>query len=218
MTRLVVADFITSEIHLIDGASRSVDEVMQDLDALKKLIERWQKVQNLVSRETPGDFWTRHVRDSLALLPHIDGATTLLDLGSGGGFPALPVSIALKDTAARYHLVESNGRKCAFLNAAKRELDLPIQVHNLRIEMMNPGIIPVPDIITARALAALKVLIPLIRPFLGSGTKVLLHKGREFQEELSELDSALRRYVLIHPQRGESDGVILEWPAGSLLS
>src|SRR5690606_26140239 len=118
---------------------RPVELVRQDLDILIEILVKWQRVQNLVSRET-AEIEDRHLRDSLQLLPYLGAAagpgisTNWLYLGSGGGFPALPLAIALKGQPFTYHLVEANGRKCAFLNAVKRELDLPVVVHNCRIE------------------------------------------------------------------------------------
>src|SRR5690606_22783203 len=108
---------------------RGVTPVFADLNAFMQLVQRWQKVQNLVSRETPGDLWHRHILDSLQILPLIDGSAeklNIVDIGSGGGFPALPLALALKGRSFSMQLIESNSRKCAFLRAAAREFDLPI--------------------------------------------------------------------------------------------
>src|SRR5690554_2249784 len=79
---------------------RSADEILGDFDILQRLLEKWQRIQNLVSRETPGDYWSRHFHDSLGLLPLLNGALVINDLGSGGGFPALPLAIVLKGSKA----------------------------------------------------------------------------------------------------------------------
>jgi len=71
--------------------SRSVERVGADLESYAKLLGKWQAVQNLVSRETLGQVWTRHFADSLQVLALTKPSDRLfLDFGSGGGFPALP--------------------------------------------------------------------------------------------------------------------------------
>lgn len=192
---------------------RPEDVISDDIATLLALVEKWQRVQNLVSRETPGDLWQRHVLDSLQLLPLIGDARQILDLGSGGGFPALPLAIALKGRDTALTLIESNGRKCAFLNAAKRELGLAIHVKQSRIEAIAPESLPVPDVITARALAPLPLLLGYAARFAGPHTRVLLHKGREYGEELAQVDSALRTSVVVKESLTDPEAVILEWPS-----
>lgn len=199
-------------LNALDGSlSRSVSDIVADLGSLLELVEKWQRVQNLVSRETPGDLWQRHVLDSLQLLPKLAGARQVLDLGSGGGFPALPLATALKGGTTAFTLVESNGRKCAFLNAAKRELNLVIHVKQARIEAVSPESLPSPDVITARALASLPVLLGYARRFAGPHTRVVLHKGREYGDELAQVDSALRGSVVVNESLTDPEAVILEW-------
>ena len=71
--------------------SRLPSEVAGDFECFEALLVKWQKAQNLVSRETLTSFWTRHVVDSLQLLRRLEPSdATFLDLGSGGGFPAIP--------------------------------------------------------------------------------------------------------------------------------
>ena len=76
------------------------------------------------------DFWTRHVADSLQLLDLAPDAKVWVDFGSGGGFPAIPIACALAGRpGAMVHLVESNGKKAAFLREAVRVTGAPAQVH-----------------------------------------------------------------------------------------
>ena len=192
---------------------RPVSAVLSDLDGFLRLVHRWQKVQNLVSRETPGDLWQRHVLDSLQLLPLIGTAPTpfrMLDIGSGGGFPAIPLAIAMKDRDFSMHLIESNARKCAFLRAAAREFDLPVTVHTARIEAVDPQILGVIDIFTSRALAPMPLLLSYLHRFWTPASRALLHKGREFGEELKSVDSDWLYDVLKHQSATDADGVILE--------
>lgn len=197
----------------VDYMPRSPEAVLEDLESLSALVVKWQRVQNLVSRETLDDIWTRHILDSLQLLPRIGARENLLivDFGSGGGFPALPLAIALKQSGAKFHLVESNGRKCAYLQAVSRQLSLGISVHNMRIEALSPSLISSsPDILTSRALAPLPLLFKYLHPFWADQTRALLHKGRDIGEELQQADSAWVANVLRHPSRTDPDGVILE--------
>lgn len=174
---------------------------------------RWQKVQNLVSRETPGDLWTRHILDSLQILRSIgpfSGHLRILDIGSGGGFPAIPMAIALQGTDFSMHLIESNTRKCAFLRATAREFDLPITVHTARIETVAPETIGSVDLFTSRALAPLPLLLSYIHRFWGPESRAVLHKGRENGEELKSADSDWVYDVLKHQSATDKDGVLLE--------
>src|SRR5690606_19995928 len=166
-----------------------------------------------VSRETPGDLWHRHILDSLQILPLIDGSAeklNIVDIGSGGGFPALPLAIALKGKPFSMQLIESNSRKCAFLRAAAREFDLPITVHTARIEAIDPQSIGSVDVFTSRALAPMPLLLGYLHRFWGPESRAVLHKGREFGEELKSADSDWLYDVLSHRSVTDSDGVILE--------
>ena len=89
-------------------------DIAADLESFAGLLAKWQRVQNLVSRETD-ELWDRHVADSLQLLKYYRGESSVLDLGSGGGFPAIPMAIALKDQRVDFTLVESSAKKTAFL-------------------------------------------------------------------------------------------------------
>lgn len=192
-----------------DGFTRSIDDVYSDLIAFTALIEKWQRVQNLVSRETGGELWSRHILDSLQLLPLLPTrARTVVDLGSGGGFPAIPMAIGRKG-ASNFHLIESNRRKVAFLRAAARDLDLPVTVHASRIEdNASHGFRP--DVVTARALAPLPALLRLLQAVWAPGCVALLPKGREVSEEIADCRANWRFRVVQHRSRTDDSGVILE--------
>lgn len=191
----------------------NVEVISTQLHGFLDHLLRWQKVQNLVSRETPGDLWSRHILDSLQILPLIgpvSGPLRILDVGSGGGFPAIPLAIALQGTDFSMHLIESNTRKCAFLRATAREFDLPITVHTARIEAVGPETIGAVDIFTSRALAPLPLLLRYIHPFWSAESRALLHKGRENGEELKSADSDWVYDVLKHQSATDKDGVLFE--------
>ena len=198
------------------GASMfgNVEAIFTQLHRFSDHLLRWQKVQNLVSRETPGDLWSRHILDSLQILPligPISGPLRILDIGSGGGFPAIPLAIALQDVDFSMHLIESNTRKCGFLRATAREFDLPITVHTARIEAVPPEIVGVVDLFTSRALAPLPLLLTYIYRFWSPQSRAILHKGRENGEELKSADSDWVYDVLKHQSATDKDGVLLEF-------
>src|SRR4051794_36029044 len=139
-------------------------------------VERLERLLDLVAAEPSAITSVRepargvdvHVADSLVALELAEtrSARGITDLGAGGGFPGLPLAIALPE--ARVALVESVGRKCAFLAAAARELALDnVAVVNSRVEAWTDGL-GANDVVTARAVAPLPVLLeysaPLLRP------------------------------------------------------
>lgn len=190
---------------------RDLDAVARDLESFAALLKKWQPAQNLVSRETLDDLWTRHIRDSLQLLPHLpERSDTVLDFGSGGGFPALPMAIALKMTSAKFVLIESNTRKCSFLRTVTRTLGLSVNVLDSRVEFVSPEQVPLPDIITCRATAALEQIFAWIFPLIGPDTRLLLHKGREHGEEWRQAAAHWEADVLVLPSLTDPEGVVLD--------
>ncbi|WP_248305192.1 16S rRNA (guanine(527)-N(7))-methyltransferase RsmG [Devosia sp. 1566] len=191
--------------------SRSRAEVEADLQTYEGLLRRWQAVQNLVSRETLDQVWTRHFADSLQTLALVRAEDrNFLDLGSGGGLPALPMAIALKETPAQFTLVEPTGRKVSFLRTVARELGLAVTVIPKRSNEIDSRETAIPDVITSRALAALPQLCGMMQPFFGPHTRALLHKGREYGEEISESRALWAFDVVVAQSDTDPHGVLLE--------
>lgn len=188
------------------------DETAAGLDIFLGLLTRWQKAQNLVSRETLPAFWQRHVADSLQLLKYLKpDDRTFLDLGTGGGLPAIPLAIALRGSPkVTFTLVEPNQRKVSFLRTAARELGLSLNVEAHRADEIDSRETLLPEVVTSRALAPLATLCALSAPFFGPQTRALFHKGREHVEELAESRALWQFDVLIHPSDTSVDGAILE--------
>ena len=155
--------------------------------ALEALVRRWTEKINLIAPSTLPDLWTRHIADSAQLWPLMpEGSKTWADLGSGGGFPGLVIAVlAAEARTPHVTLIESDGRKCAFLRTAIRELALPATVLDQRVEAAPPQAAPV---VSARALAPLPALLPLVARHLGPGGTALLPKGRD---AVSEVEAAL---------------------------
>lgn len=162
-------------------------ETEMRLDAYVALLLRWQSKLNLVASSTLPQLWTRHIADSLQLLPLAPKARVWADLGSGGGFPGLPVACALADQpGAKIHLIESNGKKAAFLREAVRVVGAPAVVHQERAEKFGESCAETMDAVTARALAPLKILCDQAFPFIRRGAVGLFLKGQDIDAELTD--------------------------------
>lgn len=190
---------------------RPAEAVLGDLESFCALLLKWNAVQNLVSRETEGDVWRRHIVDSLQVLPLVRPSDRwILDLGSGGGLPAIPLAIALKGTGRRITLVEPVGKKAAFLRTAIRELKLEAEVRNARIEQIDSRETGPADLVTSRALASLTQLCSWMAPFFGPETHAILHKGREHPVEVRETGLAWNVDVILTESVTGDGGVLLE--------
>ena len=180
-----------------------------DLDHYEALLRKWNAVQNLVSRETLDEIRTRHFRDSLQLTAWVRPSDNLvLDIGSGGGFPAIPLAIASRGVERRYILLEPTLKKAAFLKTVARDLALPVTVEAVRAEAFDSR--ETIDLVTSRALAALPSLLTYVGRFLSPQGHSLLHKGRNYREELNDAAALFDFGVLIHPSESDAEGVILE--------
>jgi 16S rRNA (guanine527-N7)-methyltransferase len=187
------------------GVSR---ETHAKLELLVSELARWQRIKNLVGPETLAGVWSRHIADSIQLLDLAPGSQTWLDLGSGAGFPGLVVAIAGAERGLHVHLVESNARKCAFLRHVARVTKAPVTVHPVRLEAVIPDFAGRTDVVSARALAPLKVLLSWTEPLLKTGTTGLFPKGRDAAAELTEAEKSWRFNVEILPSQTDSEARI----------
>lgn len=165
----------------LQGVSR---ETYRQLEILVETLERWQKAINLVGRTTMDSVWKRHIQDSAQIVPLIPReAKTLADLGSGGGFPGLVIAAMRPDL--QLTLIESDARKAAFLGEAARKMglqDLP-KIVIQRIETAPPSDA---DVVTARALAPLALLLEWAQRHRSDTAICLFHKGKGWQAEVDE--------------------------------
>ncbi len=169
-------------------------ETLDRLTVYAQVLRHWQRRINLVSPGTLDHLWTRHFADSARLVPWLPAAGgTVVDLGSGAGFPGLVLALL---TPATVHLVESDRRKAAFLREAARQTGAPVTVHACRVEALPP--LPA-DVVTARALAPLPRLLTLAAPWLTAGARGLFPKGRTAAEEVASLPPASPYRVTVHP-------------------
>lgn len=183
--------------------------VRDDLERYAALLRKWNAVQNLVSRETLDELWPRHIEDSLQLMAMLRADDhAVIDLGSGGGFPAIPLAIASRGAERRFTLVEPIAKKAAFLRAVARELELPVTVETARAEQIDSR--ETFDVVTSRALAALPKLIRYGVDLLRPAGHMLLLKGRTFREEMALAAQLFDFDVIVHPSSTDPEAAILE--------
>ena len=183
------------------GVSR---ETLDRLTVYAELLGNWQRRINLVGRSTLDDLWRRHMLDSAQLLPLLpDDARSLVDLGSGAGFPGLVLAIL---GVPEVHLIESDGRKATFLREVSRETSTPVDIHMARIEQV-PAFVA--DVVTARALAPLSKLLDLGSRFAGDRTVMLFPKGQDVDRELTEATKHTTMHTEFVPSRAHESGIIL---------
>ena len=167
-----------------------LSETEQRLRHYEGLLHKWQDKINLISPNTLKESWERHFLDSLQILPLIpSSAKTLYDIGSGAGFPGMVIAIARPDLEIT--LIESDSKKCAFLQTISRETNTKITIVNDRVERAV-GMLSPPDVITARALASLKELFELCSPWLKTSPNIqaIFPKGAQYGGEIEAAKQA----------------------------
>jgi 16S rRNA (guanine527-N7)-methyltransferase len=175
-------------------------ETVARFDRYIDLLIRWQTIKNLVGPSTLATLWTRHIADCAQLVRYGRNAKTWVDIGSGAGFPGLVIAILLGDEPDFHiHLVESNGRKVAFLREVVRPLDLPATVHDSRIEVVRAQLPASIDCVTARALAPLNELLALQAGLTQNPCIGLFLKGQDVDAELTLASKYWIMDVEIHP-------------------
>lgn len=183
-------------------------ETLDKLSAYADLLLKWQKAKNLVANSTLEDRWRRHFLDSAQMARHMqkcfDGKSlTMLDIGSGAGFPGLVLSIMGVGTA---HMVEANGRKCVFMNHVVRATGADAYVHNVRIEALSAFDV---DVVISRACAKVDQLLSWSWPFISDSTELWLLKGDSAEEELTQAKASWNMNVERFESLSSEAGVIL---------
>jgi len=182
-------------------------ETLARLKAYGGLLADWNARHNLVSHTSLEDMWLRHFLDSAQLAPLVPiNARTLIDIGSGAGFPGLVLAELLRGRV-QVTLIEATSKKCRFLEAVAQRLDLPVIVRNERAE--DAARAPF-DIVTARACAPLPLLLRYAQHFAGGTTTCLFLKGQNVEAELTEARKSWRMKFRQHKSLSDASGVILE--------
>lgn len=199
------------------------DRVIEPLDVSREtkvrlyrygqMLEDWQGRFNLVGPRTLPEMWSRHFLDSIQLLNLIDHQSPVwLDFGSGAGFPGLVAAILLADReGGTVHLVDSTAKKCRFLEEVARETlgdqrAVEVIVHHDRVENLDPFI---SDVVSARAVTALKGLLGYAFPFFGDRSVGLFPKGQDVDNELTEAAKYWNIDLDKYPSHTDDRGVLL---------
>jgi 16S rRNA (guanine527-N7)-methyltransferase len=185
-------------------------ETFERILSFEQRFLKWSERINLSAPSTLSETWSRHILDSAQLARIAPTAKRWLDVGSGGGFPGAIIAILLIErTGAAIDLVESNRKKAAFLQTTLGQLKAPAHVHPRRIEDVYT-VVPKPEVVTARALAPLPVLLALTSPWLAAGASGLFHKGRDYRSEVKESVQHWSFDLLEHRSIVDPDSVVLE--------
>ncbi|MEO7742130.1 MAG: 16S rRNA (guanine(527)-N(7))-methyltransferase RsmG [Usitatibacter sp.] len=153
------------------------------------LIAKWNRIHNLTAVREPAQMVVVHLLDSLSLLPHLGQARTLVDVGSGAGFPGIPVAIARPDLQVT--LLDSSHKKGTFLEQARTELALAnVSVVCERVEQFRPeaGF----DVVVSRAFADLGDFIMQAQHLAAPGGRMLAMKGVYPFEEIARVPATHR--------------------------
>jgi 16S rRNA (guanine527-N7)-methyltransferase len=183
----------------LDEGIRSLGVALPDtsesLILYLKELAQWNQAYNLTAVRDPLEMVTKHLLDSLAVLPHLHGSH-IIDVGSGAGLPGIP--LALADPARHFTLLDSNGKKAAFMRHAARTLGLKqVEVVHARVEdhaaAVGRGRF---DSVLSRAFSSLAEMLELAGPLCALHGKVLAMKGQFPQDELEDLRHAATGFEL----------------------
>lgn len=176
----------------------------EKIDLFLEILKKWQRKINLVSSATLEDLWLRHVHDSAQLTQYLKHSDIILDVGSGGGFPGLILSIMGYD---QVHLLEPVFKKIAFLQEVIRKLALPAHLYQCRLEDFSPAFEP--TVLTSRAFASVSKIFELANHFSRPSLRYVLLKGASFQQEIETASLAWHFQLEISPSMTHPAGRIL---------
>lgn len=181
-------------------------ETFLRLEAYHSLLLKWQPKINLVGPDTINDAWDRHFLDSLQLIKFIGNNVdkTIIDLGSGAGFPGMVLAAA---GYRNIHLIESDTRKVAFLREVARATESKVEIHHARIEDVS---IEKVDIIVSRACSSLDKLLSYSIQNVSRETFCLFHKGKNYTKEIEDAKLHWQFDHSATPSIVGVDGVILQ--------
>ncbi|MCK0536885.1 16S rRNA (guanine(527)-N(7))-methyltransferase RsmG [Alcanivorax quisquiliarum] len=182
----------------------------QQLLAYVSLLDKWNRAFNLTAIRQPAEMVTRHVLDSLAVLPHLGEGPTL-DVGTGAGLPGLV--LAISRPAQTFVLLDSNGKKTRFVRQAARELGLAnVEVVQSRVEQYRNESFQngSPQVIT-RAFASLPDILALTGHLLGERGRLLAMKGAQADTEVAAVPAPWQAHTvsLVVPGLNESRQLVI---------
>ncbi len=171
-------------------------DLKQRLDIYESLLLKWATSLNLVAKSTLSNIRVRHFEDSLQLLPFLNQGDRIVDLGSGAGFPGMVLAMY----GFNVTLVDSDQKKCVFLENVSRETNTPVKIVCSRVEQFVSA--EKFDVVSARGVASLSTLIEISEHLIRKEhSKGLFLKGENVDIELSNIptDRILKKQSLIHP-------------------
>ncbi|MEM9575618.1 MAG: 16S rRNA (guanine(527)-N(7))-methyltransferase RsmG [Pseudomonadota bacterium] len=182
---------------------------MEDLRRFQDLLLKWTPKINLISKSSIEAVWDRHILDSAQLVDFSKDAENWVDIGSGGGLPALVVAIHAKHSLPErcVTMVESDKRKGAFLRTAVRELGLNARVLTQRVEAVSPLNA---DVLSARALTDLTGLLTFAERHLHPGGTALFLKGETWEKEVQSARDSWSFSLNAHRSKTNEAAAILE--------
>ena len=165
-------------VAIADGlAAMAIDlpaAARERLEQHLQLISKWNRVHNLTAVRETEQMVILHLLDSLSVLPHLEGARTVLDVGTGPGLPGIPIAIALP--GSRVTLLDSSHKKCAFLQQAKTELGLAnVEIVCDRVENWKPR--EKFEAVVSRAFSDLGDFVAQAQHLLAPGGRLIAMKG-----------------------------------------
>lgn len=161
-------------------------ETQQKLLDYVALVQKWNKVYNLTAVRDADKMLTHHLLDSLAVVPHVASAKTILDVGSGAGLPGIPLALALPD--AQVTLLDSNQKKTTFLQQVVIELQLRnVAVVCERVENYQSN--QIFNVVISRAFSDLPAFAALAGAHVEQGGTLLAMKGVEPLDEIAQLQT-----------------------------
>ena len=166
------------------------NDQLQKLETLYSIYAQWNSKINLISRKDIDYFYLHHVLHSLSIAKfyQFKSGSTVMDVGTGGGFPGIPLSILFPNV--NFHLVDSIGKKIRVIEAVKKELNLKnVQIYNDRMENIDLTV----DFVVCRAVAPMKTLVKWIGGNISRNQRLerknglICLKGGDLSEELKEI-------------------------------
>ncbi len=157
-----------------------------------QLLLEWNEKINLTAITNPEEILIKHFIDSMSIISYINPTDSILDIGTGAGFPGIPLKIALPQN--KFTLLDSLNKRINFLNTVIKELRLEnIEAVHGRAEEFNhiPKKRESYDIVTSRAVAKLNILVEYMLPFVKIGGKCICMKSSEIDEELKQAQKAI---------------------------
>ena len=172
----------------------TLDEIRNNtkLQEYKRMVIETNEVLNLTAITDSFEFDVKHLYDSLLISDYFDYKfKNIMDLGSGAGFPGIPLAILLKDT--NFYLVEPTKKRCDFLTRVKDALNLTnVTIINKRSEDLDVNFRGYFDFIVTRAVSRLNILLEISLPFLKTNGYLICYKGIKYQEEINDSNIALK--------------------------